>query len=510
MAAADRLSDLPDDLLRRILRFAPAKEGAATAVLSRRWRWLWRTSGAVNLDTRSYDRAHVPDREAFLRHAAAALSATAAHGAPVTRLSLHMEADHEYEIRTFVSPDGRYAEHDMISDVMAHTSARPVEELSITAHCPSSNNNCIDGFYKLRIAALPHEAVQVLHIVRAEFELVMNKSAAYYFPQVTTLLLQHCEVSLAELQDIMNGAPLLTTLRLESIFLLLGRDEEDDDCSGNWIRGPEVTTLVMTDCQGFDPTEDSIELDMPKLQYFTYAGLLSCQVWMKSQANFSNTRVLKLKLNCPIDNIAVVDMRSLDELLDNKLLYNLERLEVHGYYNPANNVAGIAIANLLHCCPIVCDLRLKIEEESRGTVYQYPYVKCKNQQDFDKSVINFRLRRGTSGGNHDKYEVSDIHGLSEHSFNCLQSCLRRVCLQFRKEEVSLFAIQLVKFFAENAMVLEEMHIDDGNHKMCEHVNDKVQRWALNAAKRRNGVATKGFRVLPINGERKIKVLKRVE
>ena len=57
MAAAGStcLSDLSDDLLRRILFFAPAREGAATGVLLRRWRPLWRTSGAVNLDSRSYD-----------------------------------------------------------------------------------------------------------------------------------------------------------------------------------------------------------------------------------------------------------------------------------------------------------------------------------------------------------------------------------------------------------------------------------------------------------------------
>lgn len=48
------LSDLPDDLFRRVLYFAPAREGASTAVLSRHWRSLWRTSGAVNLDSRLY------------------------------------------------------------------------------------------------------------------------------------------------------------------------------------------------------------------------------------------------------------------------------------------------------------------------------------------------------------------------------------------------------------------------------------------------------------------------
>ncbi|OEL19913.1 hypothetical protein BAE44_0019069 [Dichanthelium oligosanthes] len=56
MAAGGGLPGLPDDLLRRVLCFAPAKEVASTAVLSRRWRGLWATSGAVNLDSRSYER----------------------------------------------------------------------------------------------------------------------------------------------------------------------------------------------------------------------------------------------------------------------------------------------------------------------------------------------------------------------------------------------------------------------------------------------------------------------
>jgi hypothetical protein len=46
---ADNLACLTDDLLLHILQFVPAKEGAFTTTLSRRWRHLWRTSCAVNL-----------------------------------------------------------------------------------------------------------------------------------------------------------------------------------------------------------------------------------------------------------------------------------------------------------------------------------------------------------------------------------------------------------------------------------------------------------------------------
>jgi hypothetical protein len=70
------LYDLSDDLLRHILFLAPDRDGAATAVLSRRWRWLWRTSGAVYLDSGSFNGGcSSPDqeREAFLRGAEEAL-----------------------------------------------------------------------------------------------------------------------------------------------------------------------------------------------------------------------------------------------------------------------------------------------------------------------------------------------------------------------------------------------------------------------------------------------------
>jgi hypothetical protein len=48
--ARDRLSELPDDLLHRILRFLEAWQVVGgLSLLSRRWRYLWMTSPYVNL-----------------------------------------------------------------------------------------------------------------------------------------------------------------------------------------------------------------------------------------------------------------------------------------------------------------------------------------------------------------------------------------------------------------------------------------------------------------------------
>ncbi|CAN6248735.1 unnamed protein product [Urochloa humidicola] len=62
-SAPDRLSALPDDLLRQVLSLLPAQMVVQTTVLSRRWTDLWRSVPGIDLDLRHFKRG---DKEKWI------------------------------------------------------------------------------------------------------------------------------------------------------------------------------------------------------------------------------------------------------------------------------------------------------------------------------------------------------------------------------------------------------------------------------------------------------------
>ncbi|KAJ1278249.1 hypothetical protein BS78_04G065000 [Paspalum vaginatum] len=89
----DRISGLPDEILRQVLVRLPAKDGARTAVLSTRWRGLWRSAPLVLVDTHFLPRGGAEGRPprpgALLRAVRRAVSAALrAHPGPFPFVSL--------------------------------------------------------------------------------------------------------------------------------------------------------------------------------------------------------------------------------------------------------------------------------------------------------------------------------------------------------------------------------------------------------------------------------------
>jgi hypothetical protein len=561
MTGGDRISDLPDDLLQHILYFAPAKEGASTSALAWRWRTQWLSSGAVNLDTRSYpgDRMQLYNkRPAFVRDAGVALAAHG-HRWPLRKFTVRVEGNQCLSVEVFLCRGDDV--DDILDPMLKHQALRPVEELCIDGHAyrHQFQDRQESGYYELSVASLPSKNLRVLRISSCKCLKVPPASAPVAFPRLQELRLHFCsDVPLEGLQRVIDFAPQLAVLdfhsaRLSSEYEAPTQDiiystseyvapTEDIDYNNTseydapteyrdystppppppvTLRCPSVTALVLSDCTWLDHHHSRAVVDLyaPVLRCFRYKGDFERTVTLKSQAtgltrldigfypnsfsthdqtcasfsqcveSFNNAKVFKLKSN----NIEFITAVSGGETRT-ALFRSLQLLELEVQYNPGQSKAtGQAIAYLLHCCPVIRELRLTLSTTASETRSYGGYENetdpfgVKDELDFGKSVDQFFSRRGRKNPMI-THEVSDhIHGLSGESFTCLQSSLRSVSLRFRRDKSECFGVRLAKFFAENALLLEELYIDGGNQKLHDHINHTVGRC----------VAGSGFAVLPL-------------
>lgn len=88
MAHRDRISQLPEELLLRILSLLPAKDVVVTMVLSKRWKFLW-----MFVPTLEYDHATYQDAEGS-RFSRFVYSSLLLHEAPVLEC-LRLKLDRE-------------------------------------------------------------------------------------------------------------------------------------------------------------------------------------------------------------------------------------------------------------------------------------------------------------------------------------------------------------------------------------------------------------------------------
>jgi hypothetical protein len=622
----DRLSDLPDDLLCRVLRFAPLKEAASTTVLSRRWRTpLWLSSGAVNLETRveDYDRNNYGSnrdeevakffsrRNAFVSAAVAALDAA---DDKVTRLTLRVKSCSDKPLKNFLNDytdKGRVVSRDrnVVDVVLSHRAARRVEELRLVIKERGSGayydgetfrnrSNSLGGLYSITLESLPSETLRVLELTNC-WGLYQCEATAIVLPRLSSLRLRHCSQYLSSLQRVIDAAPSLATVRLESVCVLVdateeearparqshchgwhstddqnsGDDNEEDDpptppkeATHSRLRCPAATILVLERCRweeqndgrrsygGYSDDDEKpvtligIEIDAPRLRRFRYKGLLrpfsfnprppeleqvdlhfypdnnwrnkdpnrDLKTFWRFARSFTNTKTMSLCVK-HLEDIAVLSEARRVELLP--VFRRLERLELQGVHRPKGKTAAVAIANLLRCCPVLRDLQIDLTTEHHDATKRYNYaqefLERKFRSDRDKSMDCLDRCSDSEptivapegidlGANYD--DLPDIPGLSRRrSTECLQTSLRRVGLKFQLEKSDSLGVRLIKFFSQNAIVLEEMHIDGGNKKFRDHINPKVERWIANSSERIQS-RKKSFVVLPLNRLQGMRIL----
>ncbi|KAM0839533.1 hypothetical protein ACQ4PT_060249 [Festuca glaucescens] len=268
----DRLSELSDDLLRRVLHFAPLKEAATTTALSRRWRApLWLSSGAVNLETRveAYERNRRDDdevgffsrRSAFVSAAVAALDAAAADDGHVTRLTLRLRSDSDEPLDAclnhYSSDEENHVvprDRNLVDVLLSHRAARRVEELRLDAQDCGSSEAYYDGetiwsrvgVYTVTLDALPWETLRVLELTNCRGVYEPEAAAAVVFPRLSSLRLRHCAQHLGALQSVIDAAPALAAIRLESVLI---DTTLYTPSQSKRLRCPAATVLVLERCK---------------------------------------------------------------------------------------------------------------------------------------------------------------------------------------------------------------------------------------------------------------------
>ncbi|KAM0824308.1 hypothetical protein ACQ4PT_070281 [Festuca glaucescens] len=503
---ADRLSELPDDLLRRVLHFTPLKEAASTTALSRRWRApLWQSSGALNLVTcvESYGSYRRGDdgssflshyrgnyrqrkedearffywRDAFLSEAVAALDAGDQGDTPITRLTLRLEFRRSEEVEDFLNrdrhEDGAVVSRDrnLVDVLLSHRASRRVEELRLV-FAISGGYAGYTG-YTVTLGTLPLETLRVLELTGCK-GLYQGQAAAVVLPRLSTLRLSCCTQDLISLQHLIDAAPALAAIRLMGVHVYA-----TDWWSGR-LRCPAATVLVLSRCSWDKKTVDGVVIHAPRLRRFSYMGLLRSfsssrpspefeQVdlhedrWKEEPEldlatfwrlawSFTSTKEMRLRVK-QLEDVALLTEASRVQLLPS--FRRLQRLQLTGAHWTKGDTAAVTIVNLLRCCPVLSTLRINL------TAKQQVADAVSN-----KKGVRSRIPQ----------KITQIPALGPHrSLECLQSSLKIVGLQFWLGESNCLGVKLTEYFAENARVLEEMHINGRDQKLCEHMNRQTER-----------------------------------
>ncbi|XBI67836.1 hypothetical protein VPH35_047120 [Triticum aestivum] len=444
-ATPDRLSELPDDLLIRILSFAPAREAASTTALSRRWRRpLWLDTGAVNLDYRSY--------------------ATGVGGGDTLRR--RMLDDMINANLAFLGSRG-HGPNKFTLVVSYGTGFTTRDDDTLQAACSPEDDD-------EKLEEEEEESASLDEDVCILTGYSLQPCPDLTFPCLEAMRLRRCRTDYATLQDMISAAPKLADVRLEDVRFVNSQLEYQIR-----IRCPAATVIFMANCNfgylNFDACR--VELDAPRLRRFCYTvevhlALHSPAAWPRSRSmlySIYHVRVLKLTVYSMADLAVVAGAMSVT-------FYKLERLEIEelcGWSIQNNGVAAVrAVVSLLRCCTVVRELRFKFR--------WLEYLEEMAEPDRLAVMSDFSLCRSINAGHHDDegccYDLG-LHGLCcGCTLECLRNSLRRVVVKFDAEELTCFQVRLIKFLAENAMVLEEFVVDGGKGYDSSRIRRKVARW----------------------------------
>ncbi|KAL6629897.1 hypothetical protein ACP70R_029662 [Stipagrostis hirtigluma subsp. patula] len=196
----DRISGLPDDLLRRVVSRLPAKDGARTTALSSRWRHIWRSAPLVLVDAhflRGGGAEGRPPRRgdvsAAVGHAVSA--ALRSHPGPFPFVSL-----------TCGFVDGTDADRAVLARWFQHLATKGVDELVFV------NRPCPLLGLRLPAALFSCASLRRLFLGAWVFPDTASLPRGASFPNLKELILGSVVMEDRDLEFVLAASPVLETL----------------------------------------------------------------------------------------------------------------------------------------------------------------------------------------------------------------------------------------------------------------------------------------------------------
>ncbi|CAM0907212.1 unnamed protein product [Alopecurus aequalis] len=447
-------------------------------------------------------------RDAFDSAAVVALDAAQV---PVTRLTMRLRSDLHVPVGDFVA---RYRENsdkvvsrytDLVDVVLSRQAARRVMDLRLDAKDPEDYlHGSLVGLYTVTLDALP---LELRHLELTNCRGILCQREAV-LPGLFSLRLSHSAQRLSSLQRVMDAAPAITSVHLEHVQI------DTTNEKARRLECPAATVLVLDSCTreertyhrsaGYYYYRKTVAIDeikAPRLRRFRYKGPLvsfsfspepleleqvdldfseygyqgdskdpdyDLETFWRLARGFTSTKEMRLRMN-HLEDMGVISEARRVELLP--AFRRLECLEVHGAYWEKGKDAVLTILNMLRCCPMLSALRINLT--------------AKDEDASNKEGARTRVPQK-------EIQIAALLG-PRNLLRCLRSSLKRVGLQFPLEKSDCLGVKLIIFFAENAMVLEEMCIDGGDQKLCKHMSPKTEKW--NSRRKKLGATT--FVVLPL-------------
>lgn len=260
MAHRDRISQLPEELLLRILSLLPVKDVVLTMVLSKRWKFLW-----MLVPTLEYDHAMYQDAEGS-RFSRFVYGSLLLHEAPVLeclRLKLDRESGSAVDIGVWVRTAVKRYVRELDIDIDSPSVLTPVilPWSSYAGGCKTLVTLILSNMTLLDASSLPASfpSLRILSLVKMKYpseEFINNLLASC--PVLEDLAVEHCSddnVTVLAVQ-----IPSLKTLSLRK----RPDDIDEDKATGFVIDTPSLVSFEIIDHCG---ELCIVESNMPEIVY---------------------------------------------------------------------------------------------------------------------------------------------------------------------------------------------------------------------------------------------------